>query len=93
MSGTIGNAIVIKKFVFTEKKDKPGSYLVAALAVVDMYSSIIIPFHYATRIIYDDDILLWPWGKEVCYLAHASDGMVYIMSAMFLAAISLERTR
>ena len=95
-TGTIGNVMVIKRFVFTEKKEKPGSYFVATLAVVDMYSSIIVPFLYASRIIYGYarfDSYLWPWGKEMCYLTRTSDGVVYYMSAMFLSAISLERTR
>ena len=96
MTGTIGNALVIKKFAFTEKKQTPGSYFVAVLAVVDMYSSIIVPLLYGSRFVYgfpQYESIIWPWGKGMCYILRASDGIVYYISAMLLAAISLERTR
>ena len=97
LTGTIGNAIVIKKFVFTEERKRPGSYFVAALAMVDMFSSIIIPFSYMTGVLFghpgQPNTSFWPWGKGLCYISFASEESVFYMSAVFLAAISLERTR
>ena len=95
LAGTVGNAVVIKNFVSPHRRDKPGSYFVAALAAVDMLASITIPCLYVTKMIfkYPLDQPLWPWGKATCYIATICDSAVYFISALLLAAISLERTR
>ena len=95
LAGTIGNLLVMRNFVSLQKRDKPGSYFVAVLAAVDMFASIIIPFKYVAKIIvrYPADQAIWPWGKATCYIATICDSAVYFISALLLAAISLERTR
>ena len=89
ISGTIGNVIVIKSFL--RKTNQPGSRFVVCLAVVDLISSILVPFNNIVSNVYLG--MHWPFGKLACLLIHPWLGSTFYASAWLLVVISLERTR
>ena len=96
VTGTIGNGWVIK--MIYKDGTNPGSRFIIALALVDMISSIWVPFLWIHWIIYEfqgdqTTLIHWPYGKSLCLIMWPWFPSVLFASAWLLFCISLERTR
>ena len=88
-SGTIGNALVVKSFL--QAPDQPGTRLVVGLGIVDLVSSIVVPFNNIIIIIYD--VQHWPLGRVGCLMIKPWLNSPLFASAWLLVVISFERAR
>ena len=88
VSGTIGNAIVIRSFIGAS--DQPGSRFVVALATIDFLASVYVPFCNVMTIISDGH---WFLGEVGCFILRPWLESSFSASAWILVAISLERAR
>ena len=94
LSGTCGNAFVIKSFATGRQSERAGSRFVIILAAVDIVASIWVPFYTITRVLfYFSPIYHWPHGKLSCTIIRPLYRSTFYASAWLLVAISLERTR
>ena len=89
ISGTIGNAIVIKSFI--RASDKPGSRFVVGLALIDLVASFLVPFYYIVVLVYAGQH--WPLGKIACFMIVPWLPSPFFASAWMLVVISAERAR
>ena len=94
LSGSCGNAFVMRSFAFGSESEKAGSGFVTILAAVDVVSSVWVPFHTMTRVLfYFSPINHWPYGKASCGIIRSLYKSTFYASAWLLVAISLERAR
>ena len=94
LSGTLGNAFVMKSFAFGSESERAGSRFVIVLAAVDVLTSIWVPFHKITRVLfYFSPIYHWPYGKGSCGIIRSLYKSTFYASAWLLVAISLEKAR
>ena len=95
MSGTIGNALVIRWFGTKEERKKAGNKLVVALAINDFLSSIFVPMFQVHEII---NVSIkpphaWYLGEVFCYLQYGMPLTFLMVTSFLLVAISVERFR
>ena len=92
--GTVGNALVIKTYTFTGRKERAGSRFVAILAGADILSCVWIPVYEISKIVcVFGELHVWPFGEVTCYVLHPWISSLYFFSAWILVATSLERAR
>ena len=96
LCGTIGNALVIKYNISSSTTKRNGSKFVVVLAIVDLISSIWVPFVEVNRILFYRPYIRdshWPYGKIPCYVLNGYFYGMFYSSAWLLVAVGIERIR
>ena len=93
VTGTFGNALVIKHFAQGDTSNRPGSRFVIILAANDIVTSIWLPPSHINEILYYfAGIHHWPFGEVICYIS--SFYLTWLFTTPWLLlAISVERAR
>ena len=93
ISWTVGNALVIKYFAFSDASNKPGSRYVIGLAGMDFVLSILIPGYIITGLVcFFVEFYNWPFGEVTCHIVMFFPFLIFA-TPWLLLAISLERAR
>ena len=94
ISGTIGNAFVVRWFGAPSEIGKAGNKLVVVLAVNDFFSSIFYPFYHIHYIVRHFAIGgTWHLGKFFCHSLLGLYLTFLYATSFLLVAISIERFR
>ena len=94
ISGTVGNAFVMRWFGAPSEIGKAGNKLVVVLAVNDFFSSIFVPFYYIHYIVRHFAIGgAWHLGKFFCHTLLGLYFTFLYATSFLLVAISIKRFR
>ena len=92
ISGTIGNAFVVRWFGAPTKIGNAGNKLVVVLAINDFFSSIFVPL-YSIHTIVSYFEGTWHLGKFFCHSLPGLNLTFLYATSFLLVAISMERFR